>query len=171
MTLPCTVSDVVAEHVVFEVECIDRMYLNLYVPGLQYAAGIVGYVHRQLGLPIASTAPLGRMTDAFGAAVRRFARDRAVPWVDFVKGQRKDDVMHRHLAGFLAAGRIEGVLFIGRAQEKTHRRAGPAGRPHQPAAARRQPPLPASHRRPRPRIRSRRTKLDSTCPASPAQAF
>jgi hypothetical protein len=58
MTLPRTVSDVVAEHTVFEVECIDRMYLNVYVPQLQYAAGIVGYVYQQLGLPIASTAPL-----------------------------------------------------------------------------------------------------------------
>jgi hypothetical protein len=32
MTLPRTVSDVVTEHTVFEVECIDRMYLNVYVP-------------------------------------------------------------------------------------------------------------------------------------------
>src|SRR5674476_1589867 len=29
---------------------------NVYVPGLQYAAGLVGYVHQQLGVPIASTA-------------------------------------------------------------------------------------------------------------------
>lgn len=119
MTLPRTVSDVVAEHTVFEIECIDRMYLNVYVPQLQYAAGIVGYVHRQLGLPIASTAPLGKITDAFSAAMRRFAVDQGVPWVDFVKGQRKDDVMHEHLARFEAAGHQEGVLFIGRAQEKT----------------------------------------------------
>jgi hypothetical protein len=97
MTLPRTVSEVVAEHVVFQVECIDRMYLNVYVPQLQYAAGLVGYVRRQLGLPIASTAPLARITDAFGAAMRRFAGDQQVPWVDFVKGQRKDDVMHEHL--------------------------------------------------------------------------
>ncbi|MGH3517527.1 MAG: hypothetical protein ACRDQ7_08965, partial [Haloechinothrix sp.] len=116
MTLPRTVSDVVAEHVTFEVECLDRMYLNVYVPQLQYPGGIVGYVHRQLGLPIASTAPLGRITDAFSAAVRRFAHDRGVPWVDFVKGQRKDDVMHEHLARFTDT---EGVLFVGRAQEKT----------------------------------------------------
>jgi hypothetical protein len=119
MTLPRTVSDVVAEHTVFEVECIDRMYLNVYVPQLQYAAGIVGYVHRQLGLPIASTAPLGRITDAFSTSMRRFAVDQGVPWIDFVKGQRKDEVMHDHLAGFEAAGGTEGVLFIGRAQEKT----------------------------------------------------
>ena len=104
MTLPRTVSEVVAEHVVFQVECIDRMYLNVYVPQLQYAAGLVGYVRRQLGLPIASTAPLARITDAFGAAMRRFAGDQQVPWVDFVKGQRKDDVMHEHLAPFQAAG-------------------------------------------------------------------
>ena len=119
MTLPRTVSDVVAEHTVFEIECIDRMYLNVYVPQLQYAAGIVGYVHRQLGLPIASTAPLGKITDAFSAAIRRFALDQQVPWVDFVKGQRKDEVMHQHLAGFETSGRTEGVLFVGRAQEKT----------------------------------------------------
>ena len=116
MTLPRTVADVVAEHVSFEVECIDRMYLNVYVPQLQYAAGIVGYVHQQLDLPIASTAPLAKITDAFSAAVRRFARDQGVPWVDFVKGQRKDDVARERLAAFTGT---EGVLFVGRAQEKT----------------------------------------------------
>jgi hypothetical protein len=119
MTLPRSVADVLAEHVVFQVESIDRMYLNAYVPGLQYATGLVAYVHQQLGLPIASTAPLARITDAFGAAVHRFAQAHAVPWVDFVRGQRKDDVMHEQLAAFEAAGRSEGVVFIGRAQEKT----------------------------------------------------
>jgi hypothetical protein len=119
MTVARSVADVLTDHVVFEVECIDRMYLNAYVPGLQYEAGLVAYVHQQLGLPIASTAPLGKISDGFSAAMRRFARDRDVPWVDFVRGQRKDDVMHAHLAGFEAAGRSEGVLFIGRAQEKT----------------------------------------------------
>jgi len=117
MTLPRTVADVLADHVVFEVECIDRMYCNVYVPQLQHTGGLLGYIQRQLGLPIASTAPLGKVTDAFSAAMRRFARDQQVPWVDFAKGQRKDDVMHDHLAGF---DREEGVLFIGRAQEKTN---------------------------------------------------
>src|SRR3954467_1217631 len=115
MTLPRTVADVLTDHVVFEIECIDRMYCNVYVPQLQHAGGLLGYIQRQLGLPIASTAPLGKITDAF-AAMRRFAREHRVPWVDFVKGQRKDDVMHAHLATFTGE---EGVLFIGRAQEKT----------------------------------------------------
>ena len=135
MTLPVTVADVVAEHVTFEVECIDRMYLNVYVPGLQYPGGLVGYVHRQLGLPIASTAPLAKITERFTAAVHRFARDQQVPWVDFARGQRKDEVMHQYLAGFEAAGRTEGVVFIGRAQEKTNlfrteKRHNAEGRPY-----------------------------------------
>jgi hypothetical protein len=117
MTVARSVNDVLVEHVEFQVECIDRMYLNVYVPGLQYAPGLVAYVHRQLGLPIASTAPLAKITDAFSAAVHRFACDNALPWIDFAKGQRKDDVMHEHLAGFTAQ---EGVLFVGRAQEKTN---------------------------------------------------
>ncbi|MCA1706747.1 MAG: hypothetical protein LC808_27195 [Actinobacteria bacterium] len=118
MTVACSVADVLTDHVVFEVECIDRMYLNVYVPQLQYAAGLVGFVHRQLGLPIASTAPLGKISDEFTTGIRRFARDHQIPWVDFVKGQRKDrkdDVMHSYLASFTAE---EGVLFIGLAQEK-----------------------------------------------------
>ncbi len=119
MTLPRTVADVLAEHVVFEVESLDRMYLNVYVPGLQYAGGLVAYVHRQLGLPVPSTVPLGKITDAFVASVQRFAQVHGVPWVDFARGQRKDDVMHEYLAEFEAAGRTEGVVFIGRAQEKT----------------------------------------------------
>jgi hypothetical protein len=83
---------------------------------LQYAAGLVAFVHRQLGLPIASTAPLGKISDGFTAAIHRFADQQRVPRIDFAKGERKDDVMHAHLAQF---DQEEGVLFIGRAQEKT----------------------------------------------------
>ena len=116
MTVARSVADVLADHVVIEVECLDRMYLNVYVPQLRYPAGLVGFVHRQLGLPIASTAPVAPISDSFSTAMRRFTRERGVPWIDFVKGQRKDDIMHQHLARFTGT---EKVLFIGRAQEKT----------------------------------------------------
>ncbi len=65
------------------------MYCNVHVPGLQFPAGLVAYVHRQLGLPVASTAPLAQLTEGFTAAVHRCAREHAVAWVDFAKGQRK----------------------------------------------------------------------------------
>jgi len=45
-----------------------------------------------------------------------WAWEHQVPVVHFAKGQRKDDVMQQFLAGHDGS---EGVLFIGRAQEKT----------------------------------------------------
>jgi hypothetical protein len=115
MTLPRSAADVLSGHVTFEVECIDRMYLNVYVPQLQYATGLVSYIHRQLGMPVASAAALAPVSAAFTNAIRAFAADRQIPWVDFARGQRKDDVAHEYLAAFTGT---EGVLFIGRAQEK-----------------------------------------------------
>ncbi len=119
MTLPRAVSDVLAEHTLFEVEAIDRLLLNLYVPTLQHPRALVGYVHTQLGLPIASTAPLATVSARFEKAIHGFAAAQGIPVVHLMKGQRKDDVAHQYLEPFLAGGRREGVLFIGRAQEKT----------------------------------------------------
>ena len=42
MSLPASVADVLANHVTLEVECIDRMYLNLYQPKLVYRPRCVG---------------------------------------------------------------------------------------------------------------------------------
>jgi hypothetical protein len=118
MTLPRSAADVLASHVVFELECIDRVYCNLYVPKLQRDLGVVGFIREHLGMPVASTAVLQKKTEGFYAEVRAFAAREGVPVVDFRAGQRKDDVMREHLARFLAGGGTEGVVFIGRAQEK-----------------------------------------------------
>ena len=118
MTLPRSAGDVLSDHVTFELESIDRLYCNLYVPQLQRAEGIVGFIRGHLGLPIASTAVIAPMSRDFIARLAAFAGAHDIPRVDFARGQRKDDVMHQHLAAFQAAGRTEGVLFIGRAQEK-----------------------------------------------------
>ena len=118
MTLPRSAGGVLSDHVVFELESIDRMYCNLYVPQLQRAEGIVGFICGYLGRPIASTSVIAPMSRDFVARLAAFAGEHDIPRVDFAKGQRKDDVMHGHLAAFEAAGRREGVLFTGRAQEK-----------------------------------------------------
>ena len=51
MSLPRTVAEVLREHVTLEVECIDRMYLNAYVPGLQYESGVAAFFRRHRGQP------------------------------------------------------------------------------------------------------------------------
>src|SRR5260370_36086275 len=133
MTLPRSVADVLSDHVVFELESIDRLYCNLYVPQLQRAEGIVGFIRGHLGQPVAPTAAIAPMSRDFVTRLRAFADQRGIPRIDFARGQRKDDVMHEHLARFQAAGRTEGVMFIGRAQEKntvfrTEKRRGADGR-------------------------------------------
>jgi len=132
MTLPRSAAEVLSDHVVFAVECIDRMYLNMYQPRLQTELGLIGYLRGQLGCPVASTAPLATVSDAFATAIHQFIAREEVPLVAFGKGQRKDDVMAEQLAAFEAAGRTEGVVFVGRAQEKnrvfrTEKRRGDDG--------------------------------------------
>ncbi|MGH9041770.1 MAG: hypothetical protein ACRDZ3_16250 [Acidimicrobiia bacterium] len=116
MTVARSVADVLADHVTLEVECIDRMYLNVYVPRLQYVGGVVSFLRKHRGHPIPSSALLEPISRAFVGALHRFADDHDVPMIEFAKGQRKDDVAHEYLE---RAGESEGVLFIGRVQEKT----------------------------------------------------
>jgi len=115
MTIPRSAADVLAGHVTLEVEGIDRMYLNVYQPRLQHVEGVVQFLRSHRGYPIASSALLEPISRGFLADLYRFAADRHVPVVDFAKGQRKDDLAHEFLAEFEGP---EGVLFIGRAQEK-----------------------------------------------------
>jgi hypothetical protein len=127
MTLPRTVREVLDEHTTFELEGIDRMYLNVYVPQLQHVGGVAHFFRSHRGYPFASSALMDPISKAFIAAIERFVAAQGVPLIVFEKGQRKDDVMAAHLARFTGE---EGVLFVGKAQEKarvvrTERRRNP----------------------------------------------
>ena len=110
-----SVSEMIHKQVVLEVEGIDRLYLNGYVPMLQTEGGFVHFVHEQLGLPIASTVAVAGMTGAFVKSIEQFAEAQGLDVVTFRKGQRKDDVTKEYLA---RCRLTEGVLYIGKAQEK-----------------------------------------------------
>ncbi|GAC1601205.1 MAG: hypothetical protein NVS3B21_28700 [Acidimicrobiales bacterium] len=116
MTLPRGVADVLEDHVTLEVECIDRMLLNVHQPRLQHELGVVGFFKVHRGFPFVSSVLMDPISTAFVGAIHRFVADQGVDLVDFKPGQRKDDVAHAYLGGFEAP---EGVLFVGRAQEKT----------------------------------------------------
>jgi hypothetical protein len=98
-----------------EVECVDRLYLNAYVPSLQYDGGVVRFFRHHRGHPFASSALMDPMTKSFIRRIEDFCEDKGVPLFSFEKGQRKDDVLLKHLAAFHGK---EGVLFVGKAQEK-----------------------------------------------------
>ena len=61
MTLPRTVREVLDDHTTLEVESIDRMYLNVYVPPLQYAGGVATFFRKHRGHPFASSVPRWRI--------------------------------------------------------------------------------------------------------------
>ena len=116
MSLPRSVADILREHVTLEVEGIDRMYLNAYVPGLQYESGVAAFFRRHRGQPFASSVLMDPISKGFVAAIHAFVHEQGVPLIPFEKGQRKDDVMAEPLTRFTVP---EGVVFVGRAQEKT----------------------------------------------------
>lgn len=115
LKLPQSVGEVLQEHVVLESESIDRMYLNVYVPQLQRIGGVVWYLRGHLGQRFASTVGVAPKTEQFVAAIEKFAKRHGVDVVSFKKDQRKDDVTREYLVKFEAK---EGVVYIGRAQEK-----------------------------------------------------
>ena len=92
MKVPHSVCEVLREHVVLESECIDRMYLNVYVPQLQRIGGVVWYLRGHLGQRFASTAGVAPKTDAFVANIGRFVAEQGVEMVSFAKHQRKDEI-------------------------------------------------------------------------------
>ena len=109
------VAEILDHHVTFELEAIDRMYLNAYVPSLQTGAGFVYFLKTQLGVRVPSTMMVAPMTQRFVDAIDRFVETEGLDLVTFEKGQRKDDVAQEYLASFEGD---EGVLFVGKAQEK-----------------------------------------------------
>lgn len=115
MRLAQSVAKILSQHVVLEVEGIDRMYLNVYVPRLQIVEGVLGFLKKHRGHKIASTRMVEPITRRFVAAIERFVRDQGMPLISFEKGQRKDDVAARFQTQFC---KQEGILFVGKAQEK-----------------------------------------------------
>src|SRR5580693_6004796 len=97
MTLPRSAADVLADHVLFEIEAIDRMYLNLYQPRLQHGAGIAAFFVGHRGHRFASSALMAPMTAAFTADIEHFVAARGLDLVRFSRGQRKDDVTREYL--------------------------------------------------------------------------
>lgn len=106
---------ILGNHVKLSVECIDRMYLNVYVPKLQREKDAAWFFRGHRQQPFASSALMAPMSRRFVAGLERYARAHEIEVVQFRPDERKDDVMAERLKRFDCA---EGVVFIGKAQEK-----------------------------------------------------
>jgi hypothetical protein len=109
-----SVAAILRDRVTLEVESIDRMYLNVYVPKLQTPSGAVWFFRGHRGATFASSALMAPISRAFVSGIEQYANTPGIPVVTFTSGQRKDDVAQAYRAKHSGA---EGVVFIGKAQE------------------------------------------------------
>ena len=129
MNVARNVAEVLSEHTTLELECIDRLHLNAYVPMLQSGAGTAHFFRKVRGNPVPSSALMAPMTRRFVSALERYAQREGVDRVRFDRGGRKDARAQAHLRHWHGG---EGVLHIGKAQERarvvrTERRHDPVG--------------------------------------------
>jgi len=110
------INEILKEHVTLDNECIDRIYLNGYIPNLQMPGQLVKFMHHR-GYDIPSPAILGKWTDAYKEAVETFAKEQGIDVIHFERGARKDDIATQYRERFEGQ---EGILFIGIAQERAY---------------------------------------------------
>src|ERR1700739_2725410 len=90
MAAVVTVNDVLDGHGGLDVECLDRIYLNGYVPNLQVSGQVASFMTARLGYEIPSPAIMDKIGTAFRRAVDRFAADNKIPVVRFGKDDPQD---------------------------------------------------------------------------------
>ena len=116
------INDVLDGHVALELECVDRLYLNAYVPSLQVPGQVARFLHDHRWLMLPSPAAFEKIGTRFRGAVHRFAEDRDIPILRLKKpdrtrwDDRKLDHVRPHLEAAEDNGRY-GVVAIVAAQE------------------------------------------------------
>jgi hypothetical protein len=122
MSAVVNINDVLDGHVALEVDCVDRLYLNAYVPRLQVGGQVKWFLQEHLGNPIPSPAIVERIGNRFRQDVKAFAANNRVPILSLKKPDRSrwDDRKLDHVRPYLEraerAGRF-GVVAIVAAQE------------------------------------------------------
>jgi hypothetical protein len=116
------INDVLDRHVVLDLECLDRIYLNAYVPNLQVGGQVVTFLTAHLGNDIPSPALFKRLGDRFRDRVKAFAEISGIPILRLRRPDRTrwDDRKIDHVQPLLdeaeREGR-EGVVAIVASQE------------------------------------------------------
>src|SRR5882757_6747867 len=111
-----TAADMVAGHVVLDVSCLDRLYLNGYVNKLQTPGGVVYFFHDHRGKPIVSPALFEPIGEKFRRDIKAWAQANGIPVIAFRAAERKAEVMAPYLDAAAAVGRSQ-VVAVGCAQE------------------------------------------------------
>ena len=109
------IAAIIRDHVTLSTSCIDRLYLNGYVPKLQTSGQLCYFLREHLGQPIPSPALLKQRYERFRQGLRAFVIEHEIPSIRFRRGERKDDIVAAYRHRF---GEPEGVVVVGVAQER-----------------------------------------------------
>ncbi|MDQ6947522.1 MAG: hypothetical protein M3256_14925 [Actinomycetota bacterium] len=113
MATAVRVSELLDDHAVLDLECLDRLYLNAYVPNLQVSGQVVRFMRDHLGCPIPSPAIMNKIGEKFRAAVSAYAESADIPIIRFKAADRQIDLVRPYWQQATAPG----VVAIGVAQE------------------------------------------------------
>ena len=87
MNLPRSAADVLADHVTMELECIDRMYLNVYVPKLAFPGGVAHFSGPTVANPSSPRPSWTPSPRTSSASIHRFIAEQDLDLVHFKKGR------------------------------------------------------------------------------------
>ena len=106
-------------HVVLGLDCLDRIYLNGYVPKLQVGGQVITFLTQHLSNPVASPALFKQIGDRFSNAVRSFAEINGIPMLHLNTPDRSrwDDRKVDHVREYVDKATAPGVVAIVVAQE------------------------------------------------------
>ena len=85
------------------------------MPVLQRAAGAAYFFRKLRGAAVPSSVLMAPITQQFLNAIKGYAERNGIDLVSFRRGERKDDRTQEYLRNWPGG---EGVLYIGKAQEK-----------------------------------------------------
>jgi hypothetical protein len=113
------INDLLDGHVGLDLECLDRIYLNAYVPNLQVGGQVVRFLTEHLGNPIPSPVLFQRIGERFRREVARFAERNHIPLLHLKRPDRTrwDDRKLDHVRPYLERATRPGVVAIVAAQE------------------------------------------------------
>jgi hypothetical protein len=114
MTTVVNINEVLDGHVGLDLACIDRLYLNAYVPNLQVSGQVVTFMTSHLGFPIPSPALLHKIGNRFRRDVKAFAAEQEIPILHLKKPDRTrwDDRKLDHVRPYLEAAEREGRFGV-----------------------------------------------------------
>ena len=81
------INDVLDGHVILDIECVDRLYLNAYIPNLQVGPQVKRFCEEHLGQPIASPVIIQKIGNTFRRDVNHFAEKHRIPILHLIEAR------------------------------------------------------------------------------------